>query len=96
MDRRREDKQSRQFISLLEVSLPARGWEEKMCNFCRFSLRNSFAILKVRTVMSKRMDKRSHAWSKLIFAVSLFLSVHLPFAAAHCFRSLPGQLTPII
>ena len=55
----------------------------------------------VGAVKSKRMDKRSHAWprGKLIFGVSLFflyIHVHLLFAAAHSFRSLPGQLTPII
>ena len=27
---------------------------------------------------------------------NLYFFIHLPFAAAHCFRSLPGQLTPII
>ena len=26
---------------------PTRGWEEKMCGFCRFSLRNYFAVFKV-------------------------------------------------
>ena len=43
----------------------------------------------VRAVISKRMDKRGHAWpsGKLIFAYILL------FAAAHCFRSLPSQLT---
>ena len=68
-----------------------------MCSFCRFSLRNSVALFKVRAVMSKRMDKRSHAWprGKLILEVPLFF-IHLLLAAAHCFRSLPGQLTPII
>ena len=45
-----------------------------MCSFRRFCLRNSFAIFKVPTLMSKRMAKRSHAWprGKLIFAVPLF------------------------
>ena len=61
------------------MSLPTRGWEEKMCSFCRFSLQNSFAKLKVRAVMSKRMHKRSHAWprGKLIFAVSLFFYLYI-------------------
>ena len=48
-------------------------------------------------VMSKRMDKRSHAWprGKLLFAVYVFIFFIdiLLFAAAHCFRSLPSQLT---
>ena len=26
------------------MSLPTRGWEEKMSGFCRFSLQNSFVI----------------------------------------------------
>ena len=60
------------------MSLPARDREEKICSFGRFSLRNFFAIFKVRAVILKRMDKRSHAWprGKLIFAVSLYIYIY--------------------
>ena len=52
----------------------------------------------IRAVMVKRMDKRSHAWprGKLILAVYIFIFLYiyiLLFATAHCFRSLPSQLT---
>ena len=33
-------------MKFARMSLPTRGWEEKMCGFCRFSLRNSFAVLR--------------------------------------------------
>ena len=75
--------------------------KSSQCSFCRFSLRNSFSVLKVHTAMSKRMDKRSHTWyviwprGKLMCAVCLIFFIHLLFAAANYFRSLAGQLTPI-
>ena len=63
-------------MKFARMSLPTCGREEKIC---RFSLRNLFAIFKVRAVMLNRMDKRSHAWprGKLIFAVSFYIYFQL-------------------
>ena len=51
------------------------GREEKICNFCRCSLRNSLLFLR-SVPMSKRIDMRCYAddypEGKLIFAVSVF------------------------
>ena len=78
------------------MPLPTRGWEKKDVWFLSFQFAKFFCDM-IRAVMSKRMDKRSHAWPRgnLIFAVYIFnLFIYiLLFAAAHYFRSLPSQLT---
>ena len=71
------------------MSLPTCGWEEKGLSF-----QNAiFFCNMVHAVISKRMDKRSHAWPRGKLIQYPYFFIHLLFAAAHCFRSLPGQLT---
>ena len=72
-------------MKFAQMSLPTRGWEEKMCGFCRFSLRNSFAV------QGPCLCRRG----KLVFAVSVFFTFAVSAAILHCFRSLLGQLTPM-
>ena len=53
--------------------LPTFGREKKICNFCRFSLRNSFAVFKVRVyVEENRQDLLFDREGKFIFTVSVF------------------------
>ena len=40
-------------MKFARMSLPTRGWEEKMCGICRFSLRNSLAVFKVRAYVKE-------------------------------------------
>ena len=97
----REDRQSRQLCSSLECHFQVVIWKKKICSFCHFSLQNSFAVSKFRAAgdVEENGQEKPH-WciirprGKLICVVSLFYYTLL-FAAAHCFRSLPGQLTPI-
>ena len=94
----REDRQSGQLCSSLFQVVT---WKKKICSFCHFSLQNSFAVSKFRAAGDVEEDgQEKPRWciirprGKLICAVFLFYYTLL-FAAAHCFRSLPGQLTVI-
>ena len=46
-------------MKFARMSLSPRSWEEKICGVCA-----KFLCDKVHAVMSKRMDKRSHAWPR--------------------------------
>ena len=94
----REDRQSGQLCSSLFQVVT---WKKKICSFCHFSLQNSFAVSKFRAAGDVEEDgQEKPRWciirprGKLICAVFLFYYTLL-FTAAHCFRSLPGQLTVI-
>ena len=52
-------------MKFARMLLPGRGWEKKMCSFCCFSLRNSFAVFKV--CLCRR--------GELVFVVSVFYYV---------------------
>ena len=40
-------------MKFARMLLPGRGWEEKMCGFCHFSLQHSFAVFKVRAYVEE-------------------------------------------
>ena len=104
LDGLREDKKSGQLFYSMECHfLPTFGWKEKICNFCRFSLRNSFVVFKVRAY-AKENRQEMLRWFIIGREVSKFfryLYIYIFFlcllsaAILLCFRSLPGQLTLI-
>ena len=70
------------------MSLPTRGWEKR----CAVSV---ISVCKVLLRYDLCRDVKKNGQKKPIFAgcVFIFFIDILLFAAAHCFRSLPNQLT---
>ena len=82
LDRRREDKQSRQSSYEACSNVTSSSWlGKKDVWFLSFQFAKFFCDM-IRAVMSKRMDKRSHVWprGKLIFSVYIFNIFNTHFA----------------
>ena len=105
LDGLREDRKSGQLCYSIECHfLPTCGWKEKICNFCRFSLRNSFVVFKVHAYAKENrqemlrwfiIGREESKFLRYLYIYIFYVCCFLQLFSTALYRSLPGQLTLI-